>query len=47
MSTSKGLGTDFDAWLAKAFRKGPFTALIVLVRIAELVLTAEQLGLIS
>ncbi|WP_244523538.1 hypothetical protein [Bosea sp. BIWAKO-01] len=35
MSTSKGLGTDFDAWLAKAFRKGPFTALIVLVRIAE------------
>ncbi|KFC68461.1 hypothetical protein FG93_03724 [Bosea sp. LC85] len=35
MSTSKGLGTDFDAWLAKAFRKGPFTALIVLIRIAE------------
>ncbi|GAU85167.1 hypothetical protein BIWAKO_05111 [Bosea sp. BIWAKO-01] len=29
------MGTDFDAWLAKAFRKGPFTALIVLVRIAE------------
>lgn len=35
MSTSRGLGTDFDAWLGKTFRKGPFTALIVLVRIAE------------
>jgi len=35
VSTSRGLGTDFDAWLAKAFRKGPFTALIVLVQIAE------------
>lgn len=35
MSTSRGLGTDFDAWLARTFRKGPFTALIVLVRIAE------------
>ncbi|MGQ4274562.1 hypothetical protein [Terrihabitans sp. B22-R8] len=27
--------TDFDLWLRKTFRKGPFTALIVLVRIAE------------
>jgi len=36
LSTSRGLGTDFDAWLVKAFRKGPFTAFIVLVRIAEL-----------
>jgi len=35
VSTSRGLGTDFDAWLHKVFRKGPFTALIVLVRIAE------------
>jgi len=35
VSTSRGLGTDFDAWLHKSFRKGPFTALIVLVRIAE------------
>ncbi len=35
MSTSRGLGTDFDRWLGKMFRKGPFTALIVLVRIAE------------
>ena len=35
MSTSRGLGTDFDAWLRKMFRKGPFTALIVLVRVAE------------
>ena len=35
MSISRGLGTDFDAWLRKTFRKGPFTALIVLVRIAE------------
>ena len=34
MSTSRGLGTDFDRWLGKLFRKGPFTALIVLVRIA-------------
>lgn len=36
MSTSRGLGTDFDRWLGKMFRKGQFTALIVLVRIAEL-----------
>ena len=35
MSTSRGLGTDFDRWLGKLFRKGPFTALIVLVKIAE------------
>ena len=35
MSISRGLGTDFDAWLGKLFRKGPFTALIVLVKIAE------------
>ena len=35
MSTSRGLGTDFDRWLGKMFRKGPFTALIVLVKIAE------------
>lgn len=35
MSTSRGLGTDFDSWLGKLFRKGPFTALIVLVKIAE------------
>ncbi|MCU4182197.1 hypothetical protein [Bosea sp. BH3] len=35
MSTSRGLGTDFDRWLGKMFRKGHFTALIVLVRIAE------------
>jgi len=35
VSISRGLGTDFDAWLRKTFRKGPFTALIVLVRIAE------------
>jgi len=35
VSTSRGLGTDFDRWLGKMFRKGPFTALIVLVRIAE------------
>lgn len=39
MSTSRGkargLGTDFDRWLSKLFRKGPFTALIVLVKIAE------------
>jgi hypothetical protein len=34
VSTSRGLGTDFDRWLGKLFRKGPFTALIVLVRIA-------------
>ncbi|MGX1790475.1 hypothetical protein ACWIGM_27270 [Bosea sp. NPDC055332] len=34
MSTSRGLGTDFERWLAKMLRKGPFTALIVLVRIA-------------
>jgi len=32
---SRGLGTDFDRWLGKLFRKGPFTALIVLVRINE------------
>lgn len=31
----RGLGTDFDRWLGKLFRKGKFTALIVLVRIAE------------
>jgi hypothetical protein len=35
LSTSKGLNTDFDRWLHRAFRKGPFTALIVLVKIAE------------
>lgn len=35
MSTSRGLGTDFDRWLGKLFRKGPFTALIVLVKITE------------
>ncbi len=39
MSTSsgreRGLGTDFDRWLGRLFRKGPFTALIVLVRIAQ------------
>jgi hypothetical protein len=35
MSSSRGLGTDFDRWLGKLFRKGPFTALIVLVKIAE------------
>lgn len=35
MSTSRGVGTDFDTWLGKLYRKGPFTALIVLVRIAE------------
>jgi hypothetical protein len=35
VSTSRGLGTDFGAWLGKVFRKGPFTVLIVLVRIAE------------
>lgn len=35
MSTSRGLGTDFDNWLGKLFRKGPFTALIVLVKITE------------
>jgi hypothetical protein len=32
---ARGLGTDFDRWLGKLFRKGPFTALIVLVKIAE------------
>ncbi|MFJ5370710.1 hypothetical protein ACIPIA_15975 [Bosea sp. CER48] len=35
MPISRGLGTDFDRWLGKLFRKGPFTALIVLVRINE------------
>jgi len=35
MPKPRGLGTDFDSWLGKLFRKGPFTALIVLVRIAE------------
>ncbi|WP_293801939.1 hypothetical protein [uncultured Bosea sp.] len=35
MPPSRGLGTDFDRWLGKLFRKGPFTALIVLVKIAE------------
>ncbi|MBN9456520.1 MAG: hypothetical protein ACTHP8_15945 [Bosea sp. (in: a-proteobacteria)] len=39
MSTSRGkergLGTDFDRWLGQLFRKGPFTALIVLVKIAQ------------
>ncbi|BCB20459.1 hypothetical protein [Bosea sp. ANAM02] len=35
MSISRGLGTDFDRWLGRLFRKGPFTALIVLVKIAE------------
>ncbi|WP_293808260.1 hypothetical protein [uncultured Bosea sp.] len=35
MPKSRGLGTDFDSWLGRLFRKGPFTALIVLVRIAE------------
>lgn len=35
MSTSRGLGTDFERWLRKMLRKGHFTALIVLVRIAE------------
>ena len=35
MSAARGFGTDFDAWIGKAFRKGPFTAFIVLVRISE------------
>lgn len=35
MSKPKGLGTDFERWLGKMLRKGHFTALIVLVRIAE------------
>ena len=35
MPTSRGLGTDFDRWLGKLFRKGPFTALIVLVKITK------------
>jgi hypothetical protein len=34
VSTSKGLGTDFERWLGKMVRKGPFTAIIVLVKIA-------------
>ena len=33
--TGRGLGTDFERWLGKMLRKGHFTALIVLVRIAE------------
>jgi hypothetical protein len=35
LSTSKAISTDFDAWLAGVWRGGPFTALIVLVRVAE------------
>ena len=35
MPPSRGLGTDFDRWFGRLFRKGPFTALIVLVKIAE------------
>jgi len=35
VSKPKGLGTDFERWLGKMLRKGHFTALIVLVRIAE------------
>ena len=35
MSKPKGLGTDFERWLGKMLRKGHFTALIVLIRIAE------------
>lgn len=36
MSTGRrGFGTDFDQWLGREYGDGPFTALIVLVRIAE------------